>query len=66
MHPHRLAPRLDVVLALVLTGKRNREIAAELHLGVHTVENYVSDILDEYECGSRTQLVIKLAGRGRA
>ena len=47
-----LAPHLRPVLRGVVAGKRNRTIAGETGLAVHTIENYVSEILSEFECES--------------
>ena len=40
--PARLVP----VLRLVAEGKRNKAIADDLSLAEHTVENYVSELID--------------------
>ena len=47
--PRRLLP----VLAELLEGKSNREIATNLSLTEHTVEKYVSNLLTIFECRSR-------------
>lgn len=41
---------------------RNREIAGELSLSEHTIENYVSDILAHYGCRDRVDFVIRCSG----
>ncbi|MGI8925049.1 MAG: response regulator transcription factor [Tepidiformaceae bacterium] len=53
--PRRLLP----VLSLVVRGRRNKEIADELTLGRHTVENYVSELLLILDCRSRVELTIR-------
>ncbi|MGI8925047.1 MAG: response regulator transcription factor [Tepidiformaceae bacterium] len=53
--PRRLLP----VLSLVVRGRRNKEIADELTLGLHTVENYVSELLLILDCRSRAELAIR-------
>lgn len=56
--PRRLRP----VAELLLRGMRNREIAGELSLSEHTIENYVSDILAHYGCRDRVDFVIRCSG----
>jgi two-component system response regulator DevR len=43
------------VLAQVATGKTNREIAQELHLGEGTVRNYVSNVFDKLGVANRAE-----------
>ena len=47
------------VFELVLQGKTNDQIKDELFLGLHTVENYVSYILNISKCKNRRQLIEK-------
>ena len=47
------------VFELVLQGKTNDQIKEELFLGLHTVENYVSYILNISNCKNRKQLIEK-------
>ena len=49
------------VAALVVTGKRNREIAAELGVSVKSVEWHVSHILRKLSISSRSELADALA-----
>lgn len=51
--PRRLLP----VLAELLEGQSNREIATKLSLTEHTVEKYVSNLLTIFECRSRGHLI---------
>src|SRR5690606_4754078 len=44
------------VLALVIEGRANREIAEQLHLSVRTVEKHVEALLRKTQSSSRTQL----------
>ena len=55
----RLPRRLRRVLALVLEGHRNRAIAQTLGLAEHTVENYMTEILESLHCSSRAELIIR-------
>ena len=73
VHEHRLAGRrqapeeeligrltareLDVVAALV-RGRSNKEIALELGIGLRTIESYVSAILNKLGVRSRTEATI--------
>ena len=47
------------VFELVLQGKNNDQIKDELFLGLHTVENYVSYILNISNCKNRKQMIEK-------
>ena len=47
------------VFELILQGKTNTQIKDELFLSLHTVENYVSYILNITECKNRNQLIEK-------
>jgi DNA-binding NarL/FixJ family response regulator len=42
----RLPDRLRRIVPLIAEGKSNHQIVGELYLAVHTVEAYVSEILD--------------------
>ncbi len=46
------------IIALVGTGKSNREIAEELFLSEGTVRNYISTILEKFSLRDRTQLAV--------
>ena len=50
-----LTPREADVLALLAKGRSNKEIAAELALGLRTVEGYVSNVLAKLGAASRTE-----------
>ncbi len=55
---HRLTAReLDVIAALV-RGRSNKEIALELGIGLRTIESYVSAILNKLGVRSRTEATI--------
>jgi DNA-binding NarL/FixJ family response regulator len=47
---------------MLMTGMSNRQISESLSLTEHTVENYVSQILDVFECTSRSELIASSRG----
>ena len=55
--PRALTPREAEVLALVTQGRSNKQIAAELSLGLRTVESHVSSLLAKLGATSRTEAV---------
>ena len=54
-----LTEREEKVLALVATGRSNREISETVFLAEGTVKNYVSKIMEKLQVESRTELAIK-------
>ena len=52
-----LTPREQEVFALVTEGRSNKQIAAELSLGLRTVESHVSNLLAKLGAVSRTEAV---------
>ena len=52
-----LTPRETDVLVLLAQGKSNKQIAAQLELGIRTVEGYVSNVLSKLGVTSRTEAV---------
>ena len=52
-----LPPREGQVLALLIKGLRNKEIAVELSLGVKTVETYRGRLMKRFGCTSAAELV---------
>ena len=53
----RLTPREREVMALVVTGSPNREIAVELGCSVKTIEVHRSRVMEKTEAGSVAELV---------
>ena len=56
--PHtvgQLTARETAVLELLAQGRTNKQIAAELDLGIRTVEGYVSNVLSKLGVSSRTE-----------
>ncbi len=54
-----LTPRELDILRLVIGGARNREIAAQLFLTVHTVEYHMTHILQKLSARNRTEAGLK-------
>jgi len=55
-----LTERENEVLALILAGKSNKEIAAAMSIGESTVKFHVSNIFSKYDVGSRAELISTL------
>ncbi len=56
----RLTPRELRLLGLIASGYTNAQIAEAPSLTCHTVDNYVSGVLEKFEVDSRTRLLAKL------
>lgn len=56
--PPDLTARERDVLAAVATGRSNREIGEDLHMGYGTVKTHVSHLLTKLGCRDRAQLVV--------
>jgi DNA-binding NarL/FixJ family response regulator len=52
------------VLKLAAKGMSNKEIAAELSLGVRTVQSHLSHIFDKLGVSSRTEAVLRALKEG--
>jgi DNA-binding NarL/FixJ family response regulator/tetratricopeptide (TPR) repeat protein len=59
-----LTPREHEVLALVATGRSNREIAQQLFISAKTVSVHISNVLAKFEATSRTEAVAIARRRG--
>ncbi len=59
-----LTDRDHDILRLIIAGRSNLEIAAELHLTPKTVRNYVSAILGKLQVADRLQAVAKAREAG--
>ncbi len=52
------------IVALIVAGRTNSEIAEQLHMNVNTVKWHVGNMLDKTGAGNRTQLAIWVSSRG--
>ena len=59
-----LTEREHELLGLVVRGKGNAAIAAELHLSIKSVQNHVNFLLGKTRCPSRAALVARDQGLG--
>lgn len=59
-----LTPREREVLPLLVMGRSNKEIAAELGIGVQGVKNHVRSILRKLRAGNRTEAADQARRRG--
>jgi DNA-binding NarL/FixJ family response regulator len=59
-----LTPREREVLRLLVAGRSNQEIAAELFIGYRTAMTHVSNILRKLAVGTRTEAAAEAVRRG--
>jgi DNA-binding NarL/FixJ family response regulator len=64
IHTHGLTPRERDVLRLLVQGKSNRDIAAELTVAVGTVKVHVEHILAKLGVSDRTQAAVRAIDLG--
>jgi PAS domain S-box-containing protein len=65
--PHQrthLTPRQSEILELLADGASTDQMAAELHLSVHTVRNFVRQVLKVLRAHSRLEAVVKARREG--
>jgi len=60
----RITKRQRQVLALLLEGRSNAEIAYELEISVRTVEKHAASVMRSCGVGSRVQLMVAFHGNG--
>lgn len=56
---NRLTEREFNVISLVVVGLTNSQIAAKLHISVHTVKAHLEAIYDKFGVSNRVQAAIK-------
>jgi DNA-binding CsgD family transcriptional regulator len=62
----KLSPRCRLILNQLVTGRSRKEIAADLSLSPHTINDYVKAIFRHFRVHSRAQLIARLRhGDGR-
>lgn len=64
VRPRNLTPRELEVVALVVEGLENEEIAEQLMISPHTVQSHVSNALAKLQVRTRTQLAVAVLRRG--
>ena len=62
---NKLTKREQQVLDLILKGKKNKEICAELDLAAGTVKTHLHNIYKHYGVDTRLQLALKVIELGR-
>ena len=56
----QLSPQQARIVALILQGKQDKEIAAELHLNRYTIRTYLRRVFDRVELEDRMELVLRI------
>jgi DNA-binding NarL/FixJ family response regulator len=56
----QLSPQQARIVALILQGKQDKEIAAELHLNRYTIRTYLRRVFDRSELDDRMALVLRI------
>ena len=64
--PHALTDREEQVLAVLVRGRTNTEIAAELGISLGTVKSHVAALMTKLGARNRVEIVIWAYGTGRA
>lgn len=59
---YELTARERLIIKHVLQGKRNKEIASDVHIGEQTVRNYISTIYSKLGVFDRRALIEKVRG----
>lgn len=60
----RVTPREQQVCRLIAEGCSNKEIAARLHIAIHTVKSHVHSILEKLGARTRAQIAVRAADAG--
>lgn len=56
----QLSPQQARIVALILQGKQDKEIAAELHLNRYTIRTYLRRVFDRASIENRMGLVLRI------
>jgi DNA-binding NarL/FixJ family response regulator len=62
----RLSPREEDVLALLVAGLSNKQIARQLDISIHGAKRHVSSVLNKYNAPSRSYLISRSLQLGLA
>jgi DNA-binding NarL/FixJ family response regulator len=62
--PFGLTPREMDIVAAIVAGESNKEIAARLSMGEHTVKHHLSSIFDKTGVFSRLELAVFAINHG--
>lgn len=62
----RLTPQQTKIVALILHGKRDKQIAAEMQLNIWTVRTHLTRIFVRLGIGDRVELVVRVFATLRA
>lgn len=62
----RMTPRERQVINLIAEGLSNKEIAARLHIAVHTVKSHVRNVMEKLTLHSRLQIAAYAHAQGKA
>ncbi|TLP54807.1 response regulator transcription factor [Microbispora triticiradicis] len=57
-HPARVTEREHAVLALLLQGMSNNQIARAMGISIHGVKRHVSNLLVKFGCANRTEVAL--------
>ena len=60
----RLTQREHVVLAQLVRGRSNHQIARAMEISVHGVKRHVSNLLLKFDCSNRTEVALAAARLG--
>jgi DNA-binding NarL/FixJ family response regulator len=62
----KLSPRQTAIVRLILRGKKDKEIAAEMGLSKYTVRTFLKRIFDRFDVSDRAALVLCVLANHRA
>lgn len=59
-HSLEFSPQQSRIVELLLRGFKDKQIAAELHLGVPTIRTYLKRIFDRLGVSDRVELILRV------